>query len=138
MHCSDEDQDCSKLFYRAPELSDVPDRLNHVPKCRDCGAPMKPHCMFFDECYNEHYYRDKTTRAILDDKMDALIVVGTALATSGAKRMVIQALGQHNVPVIEINLEPVIDEGYTLKIPMKSEQALEQMFNELYRRDKAA
>jgi NAD-dependent SIR2 family protein deacetylase len=39
---------------------------------------MKPHAMFFDESYNEHYYRDKKTNEIADS-IDALIVIGTAL-----------------------------------------------------------
>lgn len=39
---------------------------------------MKPHSMFFDESYNEHYYRKTTVDEYLTDA-DCLIVVGTAL-----------------------------------------------------------
>lgn len=132
MHCSDEDKECSRLFFKAPELHEVSDRTNHVPKCASCGAPMKPHCMFFDETYSEHYYRDVTTRRLEED-IDALIVVGTALATGGAKSLVNRTLGKMEVPVIEINIEPVIDEGYALHLTEKSEISLEKMFRELYR-----
>ena len=62
MHCSDEDKECSTVFYKAPELHEVADRTNHVPECPSCGFPMKPHAMFFDESYSEHYYRDATMR----------------------------------------------------------------------------
>lgn len=55
---------------------------------------MKPHCMFFDEVYTEHYYRENTIRDITYDQMDCLVVVGTALAIGGAKRMVYEALGK--------------------------------------------
>jgi NAD-dependent SIR2 family protein deacetylase len=68
---------------------------------------MKPHAMFFDESYNEHYYRGRTT----DDKVldiDALIVIGTALATSGARRLVYTTLDKMNIPVIEVNNNPCI------------------------------
>ena len=93
MHCSDEVKDTwARNFYKAPTLEEATDRTNHVPKCKDCGAPMKPHCMFFDECYTECYYRSDSIRAIEEDKMDALIVVGTALATGGAKRLVMKTL----------------------------------------------
>ena len=79
MHCRDDDKECSRKFYKAPELHEVADRTNHVPKCKECGQDMKPHCMFFDESYCEEYYRDKTTNIIVDEKMDCLIVIGTAL-----------------------------------------------------------
>lgn len=48
---------------------------------------MKPHSMFFDESYSEHYYRKKTVDKLLDES-DCLIVIGTALATSYAARIV--------------------------------------------------
>lgn len=78
MHCSAEEKDCSRVFFKSPTLEDATDRTNHVPHCKECGATMKPHCMFFDECYNEHYYRDSTTTAF-QLECDALIVIGTAL-----------------------------------------------------------
>ena len=58
-----------------------------VPKCAECGANMKPHCMFFDEAYSEHYYRERSVSGFLDES-DCLIVVGTALETSFAARIV--------------------------------------------------
>jgi len=91
MHCFDEDKDCSRYFYLAPTLDEVHDRTNHVPKCPVCASPMKPHAMFFDESYNEHYYRDCTTKLAAED-IDALIVVGTALQTTGARRLVYRVL----------------------------------------------
>jgi NAD-dependent SIR2 family protein deacetylase len=46
--------------------------------------------------------------------MDALIVIGTALATNMAKRIVNNALKKQNIPVIEINLESAIDKGFNI------------------------
>ena len=37
MHCSDEEQDHSKVFFRCPKLSEVKDKTNHVPLCAKCG-----------------------------------------------------------------------------------------------------
>src|SRR5690242_16655785 len=113
MHCSDEDKECSKLFYKSPTLEEVEDITNHVPACSECNAPMKPHCMFFDESYSEHYYRVETVNDYME-KMDCLIVVGTALATGLASRIVNKALSKVECPIIEVNLESVIDEGYNL------------------------
>jgi NAD-dependent SIR2 family protein deacetylase len=74
---------------------------------------MKPHCMFFDEVYSEHYYRKKTVERYLED-CDALIVVGTALATSFAKKIVQDCINREDIPVVEINLESCIDRGYVI------------------------
>jgi len=81
MHCSNEEKECSKNFYLSPSLACVKDFADHVPLCHECGAWMKPHCMFFDESYSEHFYRVETINAFLEEGIDCLIVVGTALAT---------------------------------------------------------
>ena len=70
---------------------------------------MKPHCMFFDETYSEHYYRETTVVNYLKNA-DCLIVVGTALATNFAKRIVFDMLEKEH-PVIEVNLESAINVG---------------------------
>ena len=75
---------------------------------------MKPHAMFFDESYNEHYYKHDTTKILEDTKTDCLIVVGTALATSGARSFVFNTLNKDVIPVIEMNLEPQCDVGFSL------------------------
>lgn len=93
---------------------------------------MKPHCMFFDESYNECYYRDITTRKMEED-MDAFIVIGTALQTGGAKSMVSRTLTKKEIPVFEFNMEPCIDRGYAIHVTEKCETALVKFFNEFYR-----
>ena len=70
---------------------------------------MKPHCMFFDEVYNEHYYRRDTVVDFVE-KSDCLVVIGTALATNLAKQIVCTFLNKE-LPVIEINMESAIDRG---------------------------
>jgi NAD-dependent SIR2 family protein deacetylase len=48
--------------------------------------------MFFDEVYSEQYYKSETVNDFVDDKMDALIVVGTSLQTLLASTIVNRAL----------------------------------------------
>ncbi len=122
MHCSDEDQDHSTVFYPCPKLEEVADRKSHVPKCQVCGAPMKPHSMFFDEAYSEHYYRQKTVDDFWFDA-DCLIVVGTALATSYAKQIVTRMLAREAL-VIEVNMESCIPVGNCLQVNGRSEEML--------------
>lgn len=96
MHCTNEEEPHSHKMVKAPSLKDFEDAyaaapekrlttedgITHnfclVPKCEECGAPMKPHVMFFDESYNEHYYRRETIDSFVQES-DCLIVVGTAL-----------------------------------------------------------
>ncbi len=60
MHCSDEVEEHSKKFYSCPKVTEVKDKTNHVPLCTECNKPMKPHSMFFDESYSEHFYRKES------------------------------------------------------------------------------
>jgi len=112
MHCSDEMSDHATDFVQSPILSEVKDFKNHVPKCSKCGKIMKPHCMFFDECYSEKFYRKETIDSYLE-LADCCIVVGTALQTNFALRIVNSFL-KKELPVIEINLETAIDKGHNL------------------------
>lgn len=126
MHCEDEEQDHSKIFYRAPPLEEVKDRQNHIPKCQECGKNMKPHSMFFDEAYSEHYYRKETCDKYMEEA-DALIVIGTALQTTYALRMVVDMLAKE-APVLEMNMEPCIEVGHVYHVIGKSEETLPKLF----------
>ncbi len=65
--------------------------------------------------------------------MDCLIVVGTALATSGARSIVFKTLNKQEAPVIELNMEPQCDVGWAMTVTEKCETALPKLFNEYYR-----
>ena len=93
---------------------------------------MKPHSMFFDESYSEHYYRYDTVNKFVENA-DCLIVVGTALQTHFASAIVKNLLIKHDAPVIEINLESSVNRGYNLQVKEKSDTALPALFNEYYR-----
>ena len=146
MHCIDEEAPCSKNFKKCPTMEEfmiyrqkvveeegelVASGKALVPKCETCGKDMKPHCMFFDESYSEHYYR-KDSVAKFVDEADCLIVVGTALATSMANRLVENRLF-HEKPVIEINLVSSIDKGNNIQVLGRADQTLPELFKEYYR-----
>lgn len=61
MHCSAR---CCDDFYLSPHPPPNSELRNEnftfVPKCPKCEFPMKPHCMFFDESYNEELHKSKT------------------------------------------------------------------------------
>jgi len=130
MHCIDEEEEHSKTFFKCPKGEEVKDPTNHVPKCKECGKDMKPHSMFFDESYSEHYYRKETIEEFYKD-CDALIVVGTALETTFALKIVTETLARE-VPVIEVNMEPCIEVGHTYQIPGKAEESLPALFKDYY------
>jgi len=75
MHCSDETQEHSHRLVKAPCISE---NLTEVPQCSECNAPMKPHCLFFDEVYSEHFYSKDTVLRYVE-MSDCLIIVGTSL-----------------------------------------------------------
>lgn len=50
-------------------------------RCPRCGGWLRPHVLWFDECYDEeHYKMQSTLRAA--DRADLLLVVGTSGATN--------------------------------------------------------
>ena len=118
MHCSSEDKDHSNKLIPGPtlEVAEEYAKQNNgkvlVPKCKECGCDMKPHCMFFDENYNEKFYRYETVQKYVNEA-DCLIVVGTALATNFALKIV-KTLLIAEKPVIEINLESSIKRGHNI------------------------
>lgn len=64
--------------------------------------------------------------------MDCLIVVGTALATSGARSLVFRTLNRQTTPVIEVNIEPQCNVSYALQVTEKCETALPHLFDQYY------
>lgn len=90
MHCSNEEELHSHNLVKMPSLETFRDHLESkgkmlVPQCVECGGNqnMKPHCMFFDESYNERYYRMDTVKKFLENA-DCALIIGTSLETMGA------------------------------------------------------
>jgi NAD-dependent deacetylase len=100
--------ECSSQLYPLPiEKIDL-DKINEpelfeVLKCPRCGEMTRPHILWFDEMYNEEWYRFESSlnRAY---KTDLLIVVGTMGTTNLPSQIVSIALS-NKAHVIDINIE---------------------------------
>ena len=73
---------------------------------------MKPHCLFFDELYSEHYFREETICNYVNSS-DCLIVVGSTLTTF-LPGGIVRGMLSKGMPIIEINLESSVNRGYNI------------------------
>ena len=68
---------------------------------------MKPHVIFYDEEYSSYYFKQSSSKPIVeDDKIDCLLVLGTGLPTKETRQLVFKTLNRQEVPVIEVNPQP--------------------------------
>jgi len=81
-------------------LSDDEIRLLHCP---DCGAWLRPHVLWFDEYYDEEFFRYESsiTRA---NNTDLLIIVGTSGATTLPNQVALTVFSRGKT-IIDINVE---------------------------------
>lgn len=137
MRCFEE---WDKAMYYIPPRPKDPEDL--IPKWTKCGGVMRPHILWFDESYTEELHKVKTVTDLLptskseaineeeekEPKVDALIVIGTALATTLANNIVYTCI-VNNVLTVEINMEPVWEQGRVLQVLTKSEISLPKLVN---------
>lgn len=108
MRCSDE---CSGLIIPVPKeipFKDKTDPLTETEKkllvCKQCEAIARPHVLWFDECYDEKFFRFHSSLQKAE-KTDLLLVVGT----SGTTNLPMQVGGtvvHRGGALIDINPEP--------------------------------
>ena len=107
MRCCDE---CQKKLYHLPK--DILPReknrgLSDADKkrlaCPDCGKQTRPHVLWFDECYDEHYFKFESSMAIAA-ATDLLIITGTSGATT-LPNHVASMVYQNGGTIIDINIE---------------------------------
>jgi len=70
-------------------------------RCPRCGSLLRPHVLWFDETYNETYYRLNSALSVADGTA-LLIVVGTS-GTTNLPNQVVGAVYQNNGVIIDIN-----------------------------------
>lgn len=122
------DTPCSNKLFPSPEvpLSSLSRGQIPLPKCPLCQGLARPHTLFFDESYNEEFYRKDTVLKSLED-MDCLIVVGTRLETNLASRIVGEAIAKE-CQIVEINPEPVIECGSVMQLIGESEKIIPNLW----------
>lgn len=71
--------------------------------CPDCDSWLRPHVLWFDECYDEeHFFFESSLGAVAEARL--LVVAGTSGATNLPMQMGMLA-AQARVPLIDINPE---------------------------------
>lgn len=106
-------------------------------KCPLCGEWLRPNILWFDEFYNEKYYKSETAMNIVS-QTDLLIVVGTTLKTNLPQQIVENVL-LNGGTVININPDPnpfaeTVDlalNGYWIE--STASEALQEMLAQLKR-----
>ena len=97
-------------------LFPIPDSLHHQTKndklteairktltCPHCGGMTRPHVLWFDEIYDEPFFRF-TSSLLVAEKTDLLIIVGTSGVTN-LPNQVARTVFQQGKPIIDINIE---------------------------------
>lgn len=96
------DLDCTLLESgTAPAISDEDWQQLH---CDDCGSVMRPHVLWFDEYYEERYYRSDSAMQTLE-RSDLLLLIGTSGATT-LPAMAVEYAVHAGMEIIEINTAP--------------------------------
>jgi len=72
--------------------------------CRDCGAWLRPHVLWFDECYDEEHYRWQSSMAAVETA-DLLLVIGTSGATN-LPMQIVQGASRRKIPILVVNADP--------------------------------
>ncbi|MHC5064847.1 MAG: SIR2 family NAD-dependent protein deacylase [Planctomycetota bacterium] len=72
-------------------------------KCSRCDAFLRPHVLWFDECYDEERYRFESSLAAVESA-SLLLVIGTSGATSLPMHMV-QTAASLEIPLLVVNAD---------------------------------
>lgn len=108
VRCGDE---CSKELYPFPKEINLMDRKKDLItesewkalRCPKCGEDLRPHVLWFDEYYNEKYFkRDSVLR--ISKQTGILFVIGTSGATN-LPRMIVRNVLAKGGMVVEVNIE---------------------------------
>lgn len=98
---------CSNDFYPYPDIPFVKgqaltDADIELLKCPKCGNFLRPHVLWFDEMYNEKYYKLNSSLRVAKET-GLLLIAGTSGATNLPRRIVESALSRGSV-VVDLNL----------------------------------
>jgi NAD-dependent deacetylase len=119
MRCADE---CTQNLYSVPNSltagkdrqEDLTESERELLVCKNCGKRARPHVLWFDEMYNEHYYRYQSSLNVAD-QTELLIVVGTSGATNLPNQVAWMARSRDSI-IIDVNIQ----ENPFSKIALKS------------------
>jgi NAD-dependent deacetylase len=108
MRCSKE---CTGEIFPVPDAlqskqpgADLTDQDRRLIRCPLCGANTRPHVLWFDETYDETFYRYRSSLETAAQTR-LLIIVGTSGATNLPNQIVWEVYRRAGT-IIEINVEP--------------------------------
>jgi len=106
MRCADE---CSLTIYPIPQGlngkakgEELTDTERKLLVCPDCGKPARPHVLWFDEIYNEHFYRYHSSLKVAAET-ELLIIVGTSGATNLPNQIAWEVKHRDGI-IVDINI----------------------------------
>ena len=107
MRCANE---CSSNIYPLPEDisgkakgEDLTPEEQLLLRCPDCGERSRPHVLWFDEAYNEKYYRYHSSLEVAG-QTELLLIIGTS-GTTNLPNQVAWKVKKHDGIMIDINIE---------------------------------
>jgi len=137
VRCSEE---CDSTLYQFPNQianKKKGERISEFDKehliCPNCGEDLRPHVLWFDETYNETYYKFQTAKSELD-KTNILFLVGTSGGTTFPK-FAIDRVKFFNGYIVDLNIsENQYSDGLnkyenSIILRDKSEIALPKIYN---------
>jgi NAD-dependent deacetylase len=93
-------KECSNVLYPFPDdMVDefVNGKISNASwkklRCPKCGKWLRPHILWFDECYNEEFYRSETAKKKASNA-DNLIVIGTTGTTTLPSKIINSSLSR--------------------------------------------
>ena len=108
MRCADE---CNRKVHSVPHSltggkareEELTESEREFLVCKNCGKRTRPHVLWFDEMYNEHYYRYQSSLNVAAET-ELLVVVGTSGATNLPNQVAWVAKSRDSI-IIDINIE---------------------------------
>lgn len=106
MRCS---QHCTTEIYPLPDgmvkgaIETLTDADRRALQCPRCGSRTRPHVLWFDEFYDETWYRFQSSLAVAA-QTELLIIVGTSGATSLPNQVALQVLENEGI-IIDVNVQ---------------------------------
>ena len=105
MYCSNKKSKDNQNLYQAPLSPDTftskTNTIDIIPRCKICGAFMRPHMQFFGDPFLEVYHQSHTIVDFMK-QADCLVIAGSNLETTSFMPMSFLERDPP-VPIIEVN-----------------------------------